>query len=69
MGRDQLHHTTNRGDTLTEQPVEESVEAIDEIDEKPVKRPRKKAQPANDLGLSADTIRARAIVLGRLKSR
>ena len=54
---------------MTEQPVEETVEVIDEIDEKPVKRSRKKAQPVNDLGLSADTIRARAIVLGRLKSR
>jgi len=47
---------------------EEIIEALEPTDE-PVKRSRKKSKPANDLGLSSDTIRARAIVLGRLKSR
>jgi hypothetical protein len=51
---------------MTDQPIEETVEVIDEIDEKPVKRSRKKA-PQADLGLNPATIRARAIVLGRLK--
>ena len=51
---------------MSEQQAEEIIKVIDEIDEKPVKRSRKKA-PQADLGLNPSTIRARAIVLGRLK--
>ena len=47
----------------------EEIEAALEVEEapKPKKRASKKA-PAADLGLSPATIRARAIVLGRLKT-
>jgi hypothetical protein len=50
---------------MSEQQAEEIIEALEPI-EQPKKAPRKKA-PAADIGLNPATIRARAIVLGRLK--
>ena len=52
---------------MSEQQAEEIIEALEEPLEKPKKATRKKA-PAADIGLNPATIRARAIVLGRLKS-
>lgn len=54
---------------MSDQPIEEIEIVVDEIDEKPVRRAKKKVAPSQDLGLSPQTIRARAIVLGRLKNR
>lgn len=51
---------------MSEQQAEEIIEAL-ELIEKPKKATRKKA-PAADVGLNPATIRARAIVLGRLKT-
>jgi hypothetical protein len=50
---------------VSEQQAEEIIEALEPIEE-PKKRTAKKA-PAADIGLNPATIRARAIVLGRLK--
>jgi hypothetical protein len=50
---------------MSEQQAEEIIEALEPV-EKPKKATRKKA-PAADVGLNPATIRARAIVLGRLK--
>lgn len=52
---------------MSEQQAEEIIEAL-EVEEtpKPKKRAAKKP-PSVDLGLNPATIRARAIVLGRLK--
>lgn len=49
-----------------EQEIEEALEDFEPV-EKPKKATRKKA-PAADIGLNPATIRARAIVLGRIKS-
>jgi len=50
---------------VSDQQAEEMIEALEPIEE-PKKATRKKA-PAADIGLNPATIRARAIVLGRLK--
>lgn len=56
---------------MSEQQAEESLEALEPLEE-PKKRTAKKAArkkaPAADVGLNPATIRARAIVLGRLKT-
>lgn len=52
---------------MSEQQAEEIIEALEEPIEQPKKTTRKKT-PAPEQGLSPATIRARAIVLGRLKS-
>ena len=52
---------------MSEQQAEEISEALEEPTPKKRSSPKKKAAPAANLGLSPQTIRARAIVLGRLK--
>ena len=52
---------------MSEQQAEEIVKALEPVDDAPKPKTRKKAFKA-DAGLSPATIRARAIVLGRLKS-
>lgn len=51
---------------MSEQQAEEIVEALEPVEEPKKSKSRKKA-PVADLGLNPATIRARAIVLGRLK--
>jgi len=51
---------------MSDQQAEEIEQALEPVEE-PKKAPRKKGAAA-DMGLNPATIRARAIVLGRLKS-
>jgi hypothetical protein len=53
---------------MSEQQAEEIIEALEEPTPKKRSSPKKKATPAADIGLNPATIRARAIVLGRLKT-
>ena len=52
---------------MSEQQAEEIVEALEPVEEPKAKK-RAAKKPATEQGLSPATIRARAIVLGRLKS-
>jgi len=52
---------------MSEQQAEEIVEALEPVEDAPKAKKRSPKKPAPELGLSPATIRARAIVLGRLK--